>query len=78
MQNTLHERMVAEGGRILLSNLYAYGFIPPSFLRREAEALSVCNDVQRAWLREEIASPLAIDLLWEVVWRLLAREKDYV
>jgi hypothetical protein len=74
VRNTRHEIMVAEGARILLTGLYDYGVMPHIFLRREAEVCGVCQDVQRAWLRGEIASPLAMNLLWEVVWRLRMRE----
>jgi hypothetical protein len=49
MRRTLHETMVEEGARILLAGLYERGIMPHSYLRREAEALSVCLDVQRAW-----------------------------
>ncbi len=73
MRCTLHEIMVAEGARMLRTGLYDYGCMPHAFLRREAEVWSVCEEVQHAWLRGEIISPLAVDLLWEVVWRLRAR-----
>ncbi|MCW3055217.1 MAG: hypothetical protein JWN14_4387 [Chthonomonadales bacterium] len=76
MRRTLHETMTEEGARILLAGLYEKGIMPHSYLRREAEALRVCQDVQREWLQEEIASPLFATLLWEAVWRLRARERD--
>ena len=74
MRRTLHHTMVEEGARILLIGLYAKGMLPHSYLRREAEALQTCRDVQREWLRGEIASPLYKALLWEVVRRLRATE----
>ena len=76
MRRTLHETMTEEGARILLAGLYEKGIMPHSYLRREAEALQFCQDVQREWLRGEIASPLFTAVLWEVHRRLRARERD--
>jgi hypothetical protein len=76
MRRTLHETMAEDGARILLAGLYENGVMPHSYLRREAEVLRACQDVQREWLRGEIASPLFNAVLWEVVRRLRARERD--
>jgi hypothetical protein len=76
MRRTLHETMAEEGARILLAGLYEKGIMPHSYLRHEAEALRACEEVQRGWLRGEIASPLFDTVLWEVHRRLRARERD--
>jgi hypothetical protein len=76
MHRTLHDIMAEEGGRILLSGLYEKGIMPHSYLRREAEVLHLCKDVQREWLRGEIASPLFSTVLWEVVRRLRTKERE--
>lgn len=71
---TLFDLMVEEGAHLLMEGLYAHGMVPHPFLRREAELLQVCEEVERDWLKGEIESPLLKDVLWEVSRRLRARE----
>jgi hypothetical protein len=78
MRRTLHDTMVEEGGRVLLAALYENGVLHPSYQRQKEEVLRLCRQVEREWLRGEIASLIFETLLCEVIRRLKTMEQDEI